>query len=187
VFSLSGSEERVYSNPLLSSFLSPLLLSSPLLRHELHLCVRGPLPAGLLLPVQLGDELPAQPLGAAVPGPVGHWAVGAGLLPAVQEELLPEDISGMTRLLFPPCCNVQMVWMLNDDHELSNKSVIASVTHSGASDDDVMKTSGEELKHTCVSSIKLLQSLQKRSGSSSPWATEDLFDASCFVHRTDVQ
>lgn len=62
-------------------------------RLELHLCVRWPLSAGFLLPIQLGDALPGEPLGVALPEPVGNRTVGAHRLPPVQEEILPQDIN----------------------------------------------------------------------------------------------
>lgn len=57
--------------------------------------VRGPLSAGLLLPLQLADALPGEPLGVALPEPVEHRAVAAHRLPAVQEEVLPQDMNNI--------------------------------------------------------------------------------------------
>lgn len=70
-----------------------MCLSLLLLRDELHLCIRWPLSPGFLLPVQLGDALPGEPLGVALPKPVGNVTVGAHRLPAVQEEILPQNIN----------------------------------------------------------------------------------------------
>lgn len=71
----------------------PLFVSSRLLlRDELHPRVRRPLSAGLLLPVQLGDAPPGQPLGVDFPKPVGNCVMGVHLLPAVQEEIFLEDM-----------------------------------------------------------------------------------------------
>ena len=66
-------------------------------RDELHPGVRGPLPAGFLLPVQLGAAAPGQPLGAPLPGAVGHLSLGAGRLPAPPQEVLPQDIGARRR------------------------------------------------------------------------------------------
>ncbi|KAM9804059.1 heparan-alpha-glucosaminide N-acetyltransferase [Neosynchiropus ocellatus] len=66
---------------------------SVLLRDELHLGVRGSLSSGFLLPLQLGDALPGQSLGVALPKPVGNLAVGARCLPAVSKEVLPQNMS----------------------------------------------------------------------------------------------
>lgn len=63
------------------------------LRYELHTGVRRPLSPGFLLPVQLGDALPAESLGVALPKPVGDDAVGGRFLPAVQEKVLPQNMN----------------------------------------------------------------------------------------------
>lgn len=67
-------------------------------RDELHLCVCWPLSPGLLLPFQLGNALPAEPLGVALSKPVGDCTVAAHRLPALQEEILPQNIS---RIIHP--------------------------------------------------------------------------------------
>lgn len=64
-----------------------------LLRDELHLCICWPLSPGFLLSIQLADALPGEPLGVALPKPVGNCTVGAHRLPAVQEEILPQNIN----------------------------------------------------------------------------------------------
>lgn len=79
-------------SPTLSFSLDPLL-SSTLLRDELHLCVCWPLSPRLLFPLQLGDAFPGEPLGMALPKRVGNSTVGAHRLPAVQEEILPQNIN----------------------------------------------------------------------------------------------
>lgn len=61
-------------------------------RDELHLCVRGPLSPGGVLPLQLGDEVHGEPLGGAVPEPVGLGPVDRHRPPTVQEELLSQDL-----------------------------------------------------------------------------------------------
>ncbi|XP_054874512.1 heparan-alpha-glucosaminide N-acetyltransferase isoform X3 [Amphiprion ocellaris] len=59
---------------------------------ELHLCVCWPLSTGFLLPLQLGDALPGESLGVSPAEPVGILTVGAHRLPALQEEILPQNI-----------------------------------------------------------------------------------------------
>lgn len=73
--------------------MSPFLTEAVLLRDELHLRVRWPLSPGFLLPVQLGDALPGQSLGGALPKPVGNCSVGAHCLLSLQEEILPQNMS----------------------------------------------------------------------------------------------
>lgn len=73
-------------------------------RDELHLCVCGPLATGFLLPIQLDDALPGEPLGVAFPEPVGNGSVAADRLPAVQKEILPQDLNQQIDLSFYSYC-----------------------------------------------------------------------------------
>lgn len=71
---------------------SQFIVCVVIFRDELHICVCGPCPPGFLFSLQLGDAFPAESLGAPVPGPVGLISLDPCRIPAVQEEILPQNL-----------------------------------------------------------------------------------------------